>query len=107
MNNRQTGEMKLQVETHKHRVSDVLLGSEKVEGLCFPLLFCHGKPGYTLESKSRLSPDEYAMERLLRPEKSVSGYMTAHAGYAPLEFIDSCTGEPFVPTELQSQVEER
>ena len=41
MNNRQTGEMKLQVETHSHSVSNVSLDSEKVEGLCFPLLFCH------------------------------------------------------------------
>jgi hypothetical protein len=69
MNNRQTGEMKLQVETHSHSVSNISLDSEKVEGLCFPLLFCHGEPGYTNESKSRLSPDEYAMARLLRPEK--------------------------------------
>ena len=107
MNNRQTGEMKLQVEKHLHSVSDVSLDSENVEGLCFPLLFCHGKPGYTNESKSHLSPDEYAMARLLRrPKKSVSGYMTAHAGYAPLQYIDSRTGEPFAPTELQSEVEE-
>jgi hypothetical protein len=106
MNNRQTGEMKLQVKTHLHSVSDVLLDSEKVEGLFFPLLFCHGKPGYTNESKSCLSQDEYVMARLLRPEKSVSGYMTAHAGYAPLQCIDSRTGEPFAPTELQSEVEE-
>ena len=46
MNNRQTGDMKLQVETHLHSVSDVSLDSEKVKGLCFLLLFCHGKPGY-------------------------------------------------------------
>jgi len=87
MNNRQTGEMKLQVETHSHSVSNVSLDSEKVEVLCFPLLFCHGEPGYTNESKSHLSPDEYAMARLLRPVKSVSGYMTAHAGYAPLQYL--------------------
>ncbi len=77
-----------------------------MEGLCFPLLFCHSEPGYTNESKSHLSPDEYAMARLLRPEKSVSGYMTAHAGYAPLQYMDGCTGEPFAPTEAQSEVEE-
>jgi len=46
------------------------------------------------------------MARLLRPEKSVSGYMTAHAGYAPLQYIDGHTGEPFAPTEAQSEVEE-
>ncbi len=94
------------METHSHSVSNVSLDSEKVEGLCFPLLFCHGEPGYTNESKSRLSPDEYAMARLLRPEKSVYGYMTAHAGYAPLQHIDGRTGEPFAPTEAQSEVEE-
>ncbi len=33
MNNRQTGKMKLQVETHLHSVSDVSLDSEKMEGL--------------------------------------------------------------------------
>ncbi len=89
-----------------HRVSDVLLDSEKVEGLCFPMLFCHGKHGYTNKSKSRLSPDAYAMARLMRPEKSVSEYMTAHAGYVTHQCIDSHTGELVALTELQSQVEE-
>ena len=46
------------------------------------------------------------MSRLLRPEKSVYGYMTAHAGYAPLQYIDGCTGEPFAPKELQSEIGE-
>ena len=32
--------------------------------------------------------------------------MTAHAGYAPLQYIDGRTGEPFAPTELQSEIEE-
>ena len=32
--------------------------------------------------------------------------MTAHAGYAPLQHIDGRTGEPFAPTEAQSEVEE-
>ncbi len=36
------------------------MDSEKVEGLCFPLLFPHGEPGYTNASKSGMSPDEYA-----------------------------------------------
>jgi len=46
------------------------------------------------------------MARLLRPKKSVSRYMTAHAGYAPLQYMDGRTGEPFAPTEAQSEVEE-
>ena len=69
MNNRQTGEMRLQVETHTNRVSNICLDSEEVEGLCFPLLHCHGEPGYTNDIKSHMSPDEYVMARLLRPEK--------------------------------------
>ncbi len=40
-----------------------------MEGLCFPLLFPHGEPGYTNASKSGMSPDEYAMSRLMMPEK--------------------------------------
>jgi hypothetical protein len=45
------------------------MDSEKVEGLWFPLLFPHGEPGYTYSSKSCLSPDEYVMAKMLRPEK--------------------------------------
>ncbi len=85
MNNRQTGEMKLQVETHSHSVSNVSLDSEKVEGLCFPLLFPHGEPGYTNASKSGMSPDEYAMSRLMMPEKLGRDFMTAQAPYGPIE----------------------
>ncbi len=51
------------------------MDSEKVEGLCFPLLFPHGEPGYTNESKSGMSPDEYAMSRLIRPEKIRHAFM--------------------------------
>ena len=69
VNNRQTGAMSLRVRTHTNSVSDINLDSEKVEGLCFPLLFPHGEPGYTNASKSGMSPDEYAMSRLIRPEK--------------------------------------
>jgi hypothetical protein len=68
VNNRQTGAMTLQVKTHTNSVSDINVDSEKVEGLCFPLLFPHGEPGYTNSSKSRLSPDEYVMTMMLRPE---------------------------------------
>ena len=106
MNNRQTGKIILQVEMHTKRVSNISLDSEKVEGLCFPLLHCHVEPGYTNEIKSHMSPDAYAMARLLRPEKLGFEYMTAQAVHPPLQCIDSRTGEPFAPTELQSDIEE-
>ncbi len=70
VNNRQTGAMRLQVRTSNGNVSDVNMDSEKVEGLCFPLLFPHAEPGYTNASKSRLGPVEYVMARLLRLEKN-------------------------------------
>ena len=104
VNNRQTGDMTLQVRTHTNSVSDVNMDSEKVEGLCFPLLFPHGEPGYTNASKSGMSPDEYAMSRLLMPEKLGRDFMTAQAPYGPVECIDSRTGEAFAPTEDQSGI---
>ena len=97
VNNRQTGEMILRVQTRGYSVSHVNLDSEKVEGLCFLLLFPHGEPGYTNVYKHRLSPDAYVMSRLLRPEKRLSGkYMTAEADFGPYQYVDSRTGEPFV-----------
>jgi hypothetical protein len=75
------------------------MDSEKVEGLCFPLLFPHAEPGYTNASKSRLGPDKYVMARLLRPEKIGGKFMTATAAHAPYQCIDSRTGEPFTHTE--------
>jgi hypothetical protein len=73
VNNRQTGaiNIKLQVRTNTGNVSDINMDCEKVEGLCFPLLFPRAEPGYTNVSKSLLSPDEYVMARLLRPKKNV------------------------------------
>jgi hypothetical protein len=53
--------MTLQVTTHTNSVSDINMDSEKVEGLCFPLLFPHVEPGYTNASKSGMIPDEYEM----------------------------------------------
>ncbi len=103
-NNRQTGAMTLQVKMHTDSVSDINMDSEKVEVLCFPLLFPHGEPGYTNSSKSRLSPDEYVMAKMLRPEKIHGEYTTAQASYAPFQCIDICTGELFAPTKDQFQV---
>jgi hypothetical protein len=104
VNNRQTGAMTLQVNTHTNSVSDINMDSEKVEGLCFPLFFPHGEPGYTNLSKSRLSPDEYVMAKMLRPEKIYGKYMTAQARYPPFQCIDIRTGELFAPTKDQCQV---
>jgi hypothetical protein len=98
-NNRQTGAMTLQVTTHTKSVSDINMNSEKVKGLCFPLLFPHGERGYNNLSKSYLSPDEYVMAQMLRPEKINGEYMPAQASYAPFQCIDICTGELFAPTK--------
>ena len=105
VNNRQTGAMTLQVRTRNGNVSDINMDSEKVEGLCFPLLFPHAEHGYTNASKSCLSPDEYVMARLLRPEKIGGQYMTATAAHEPYLCIDSQTGEPFAPNEDPLEVE--
>jgi hypothetical protein len=75
------------------------MDSEKVEGLCFPLLFPHGEPDYTNASKSHMSPDEYVMSGLLMPEKIRGDFITAQARYAPFECVDSRTGEAFALTE--------
>ncbi len=79
VSNRQTGAMSLQVRMHTNSVSDINMDSEKVEGLCFPLLFPHGEPDYTNASKSHMSLDEYAMSRMLMPEKNGGDFMTAQA----------------------------
>ncbi len=105
VNNRQTGAMTLQVRTRNGNVSDINMDSEKVEGLCFPLLLPHAEHGYTNASKSCLSPDEYVMARLLRPEKIGGQYMTATAAHEPYLCIDSRTGEPFAPNEDSLEVE--
>jgi hypothetical protein len=89
VNNRQIGAMTLQVRTRNGNVSDINMDSEKVEGVCFPLLFPHAEHGYTNASKSPLSPDEYVMARLLRPEKIGGQYMTATAAHEPYLCIDS------------------
>ncbi len=73
---------------HSNSVSDINMDSEKVERLCFPLLFPRGEPGYTNLSKSHLSPDEYVMAIMLRPEKIHGEYMTGQASYASFQCID-------------------
>ncbi len=69
------------------------------------MLSSHAKHGYTNASKSRLSPDEYVMAKLLRPEKIGGQYMTATAAHEPYLCIDSQTGEPFAPNKDLLEVE--
>ncbi len=46
------------------------------------------------------------MSRLMMPEKLGRDFMTARAPYAPIECIDSRTGQAFAPTEDQSEIDE-
>ncbi len=69
MNCRQTGVTSLNVRTTNGSILDVKMNSEKAEGLCFPLLFSHGEAGYIHNHKDCLSPSQYAMARMIRPEK--------------------------------------
>jgi hypothetical protein len=52
-----------------------------------------------------MSPDSNVMARLLQPEMVGYNYMTASAQYAH-ECMDGRTGEPFVPTADQSEIDE-
>jgi hypothetical protein len=107
MNCRWTGVMSLQVTTTNGSISDVKINSEKVEGLCYPLLFPHGEPGLTNEMKDHLSPADYVTARMLMPEKIGHKYMTASARYySETQIIDSCTGEPFASDEDVDQVDQ-
>jgi hypothetical protein len=81
MNCRQTGIMSLQVTTTNGSISDVKMNSEKVEGLCYPLFFSHGEPGFTNEMKDHISPADDVMARKLMPEKIGHTYMTAPVRY--------------------------
>ncbi len=106
MNCRQTGVMSLQVTTTNGSISDVKMNSKKVEGLCYPLLFPHGEPGFTNEIKDRISPADYVMSRMLMPKKIGSKYMTAPARYySETQIIDRCTKELFASDEDVDQVD--
>jgi hypothetical protein len=82
MNCRQTGVTSLNVRTTNGSILDVKMNLEKAEGLCFPLLFPHGEAGYTNNHNDFLSPSQYAMARMIRPEKINGQYMTAVARYS-------------------------
>ncbi len=79
MNCRQTGATSLSVTTANGSISDVKMNLEKMEGLWFLLSFPHGEAGYTNNQKDCLSPSQYAMARMLRPEKINGQYMKAVA----------------------------
>jgi hypothetical protein len=107
MNYRWTGVMSLQVTTTNGSISDVKMNSEHVEGLCYPLLFPHGEPGFTNEMKDPISPADYVMARMLTPEKIGRKYMTAPARYySEAQIIDSHIEEPFASDEDADQVDQ-
>jgi hypothetical protein len=89
----------LHVAITNRSISDIKMNSEKVEGLCFPLLFPHGESGYTNAIKDHLSPAEYAMTRMLMPEEIRGKYMTVLSEDYKLQTIDSCNGKPFASDE--------
>jgi hypothetical protein len=57
------------VTTKNGSISGVNINLEKVEGLCYPLFFPHGEPGFTNEMKDHFSPADYVMARMLMPKK--------------------------------------
>jgi hypothetical protein len=66
----------------------------------FPLLFPHGEAGSTNDQKDHISPLQYVMARMLRPEKIYGHWMTAPARHLDNpQIIDHCTGEPFESDE--------
>ncbi len=107
MNCRQTGVVSLQVTTTNGGISDVKMNPEKVDGLCYPLLFPHGEPGFTNEMKGHISSADYVMARMLMPEKIGRKCMTAPARYySETQIIDSRTGEAFASDEDVDQVDQ-
>jgi hypothetical protein len=88
--------MSLQVTTTNGSISDVKMNSKHMEGLCYPLLFPHGEPGFTNEMKGCISPADHVMARMLMPEKIGRKYMTAPARYySETQIMNSRIGEPF------------
>jgi hypothetical protein len=107
MNCRQTGVMSLQVTTTNGSISDVKMNLEKVEGLCYLLLFPHGEPRFTNEMNDHISPADYVMARMLMPEKIGHKHMTAPARYySETQIIDCHTGGPFASDDDVDQVDQ-
>ncbi len=67
-NDQQTGEMSIQMTAHNDDVSSVYMTSKKVEPLFFPILFPHGKRGWTNDLKDCITAEEYVMWRSFMPE---------------------------------------
>ncbi len=105
-NDQQTGEMSIQMTAHNNDVSSVYMTSKKVEPLFFPILFLHGKCGWTNDLRDHITAEEYVMWRLLMPETYGSEYMTAMAVGPPFEILDSRTGYPFLRNQNSSKIEE-
>ncbi len=84
-NDQQTGDMLIQIKAHNDDVSSVKMTSEKVEPSFFPILFPLGEDGWTNDLKDHINAEEYAVLRLLMPEKYGSEYMTALAAEPPFE----------------------
>ncbi len=100
MNCRQTGVTSLNVTTTNGSTLDIKMNSEKVEPLCFPLLFPHGEAGYTNAQKDHISPLQYVMARMLRHEKIYGQWMTAPVRHSDNpQVIDQCTVKPFESDE--------
>ena len=55
----------------------VIIAVTMVTAVAYVAKVRYGEPGYTNDIKSCMSPDEYVMTRLLRPEKLGFEYMTA------------------------------
>jgi hypothetical protein len=107
VNDRQTGK---QVQTHNSCLSNLIMDNKEVEPVTFTLLFPYREDGYTTDQRGLLSPDAYAIARLLRPEKINGSFTTVQALYAPfytpLKHIDRQTGEPFLPEDNAMVVEQ-
>ena len=87
--------MVIQMETRNNSISSICMDSEKVEPICFPLLFPLGESGWTNKWKHKLTAEAYIIAHMLRPEKIQGTYMTAEATHSPYLNIDSRTGNPF------------
>jgi hypothetical protein len=99
--------MSLQVTTTNSSISDVKMNSEKVAGLCYPLLFPPGEPIFTNDMKDHISWADYVMARMLMPKKIGRKYMAAPARYySETQIINCLTGEPFASDDNVDQVEQ-
>ena len=77
-------------------ISTVLMDSEAVEPMVYPLLFPYGEPGWITYLKDLLTAGAYIMSKLLKPELDVQGeIMEVESPHPPHEHIDSRTGYRF------------